>query len=147
MGPNLNDAAALSPYSPNNDLGGCMFQDSRITFEQVTDGTSNTIIIGECTLNDAQGRYAAIWAGSRGWDAYGTDDWWISDVMWWMDNASSEINGTAPQAFSSEHAGGVHILFCDGTVRFFSNSANPTTIMNMSGRADGNVDNWGDFAN
>jgi prepilin-type N-terminal cleavage/methylation domain-containing protein/prepilin-type processing-associated H-X9-DG protein len=147
MGTNLNDAAALTPYAPNNDLGGCMFQDSRITFEQVTDGTSNTIIIGECILDDSVGRYAAIWPGSRGWDAYGTDDWWISDVMWWMDNESSEINGTAPQAFSSQHAGGVNILFCDATVHFVNNSASPATIMALAGRADGIVVDWSDIAN
>ena len=134
MGPNPNDAAGIGPYPPSNDIGGVMFQDSRITFGDINTGSSNVIIIGECTLDDLMGRYAAIWPGDRGWDAYGTDDWWISDVMWYMDNESSVLNGPAPQAFSSQHVSGVNFLYGDGSVRYLLNSTDPTTLMAAASR-------------
>ena len=114
-GPN---AAEMDAFYPDYDWGGCMMQDSKITFLQVTDGTSNTLIIGECIYDykpaTGTGRIAAIWAGMRGTDS----SVHISDVMWWMDPDTADINGTAPQAFSSQHGSGAFGLFCDGTVRF-----------------------------
>jgi prepilin-type N-terminal cleavage/methylation domain-containing protein/prepilin-type processing-associated H-X9-DG protein len=139
-GPNLNQANVS--FFPDYDWGGCMFQDSTITMPQITDGTSNTLIIGECALDDSMGRHAAIWAGMRG---ISDGSAYISDVMWWMDNVTAEINGPAPQAFSSNHSGGVFFLFCDGSVRFCLNNADPVNIIYLAGRNDGVIANFDDF--
>jgi prepilin-type processing-associated H-X9-DG protein len=118
-----------------------MFQDSKVTFTAVTDGTSNTLIIGECVYDwkaaTGTGRIAAIWAGMRGMDT----SVHISDVMWWMDTQTAVINGTAPQAFSSQHGGGAYCLFCDGTVRYVLQGIDVNNMIYLAGRADGiNVD-------
>jgi prepilin-type processing-associated H-X9-DG protein len=62
---------------------------------------------------------------------------WISDVMWWVDQSTAQVNGTAPQAFSSRHPGGAFFAFCDGSVRFFRNATNPDIVRWLAGRNDG----------
>ena len=134
---------------PGYDYGGCMFQNSQIKTEQVTDGTSNTYLIGECKLIvkdgsnifDPDNRIACIWAGMTGVRPVGGISYiFISDVMWYPDPISAKINGPAIQSFGSNHPpGGAFFIMADGTVRFVLESADPTIVMQMAGRNDGNV--------
>jgi|ERR1051325_6695736 prepilin-type N-terminal cleavage/methylation domain-containing protein/prepilin-type processing-associated H-X9-DG protein len=141
MGPNPPITGPVG-VGPNTDLGGCMFQNSQVTFPQITDGSSNTLIIGECTLDDSMQRWGAIWAGSRGVNG---GNWYISDNMWWMDNASAVINGPAPQAFSSQHSGGAFFLFADGSVRFAKQGIDVNVIIWLAGRNDAVLVDPGDY--
>jgi prepilin-type N-terminal cleavage/methylation domain-containing protein/prepilin-type processing-associated H-X9-DG protein len=130
------------PYiSLNMDFGGVFWQNSKIKIVAITDGTSNTLCIGECKFDQQSGHTACIWAGMEGWVAPGASSGSvrISDVMWYVDNASAQVNGTAPQAFTSRHPGGANFGFCDGSVRFFKNNADPNTIRFLAGRDDGVV--------
>jgi prepilin-type N-terminal cleavage/methylation domain-containing protein/prepilin-type processing-associated H-X9-DG protein len=125
-------------FSVNLDMGGVMFQNSKITFTQITDGTSNTLLVGECKFDTVYGQKAAIWAGMTG---LLNGSIYISDVMWWVDAASAQVNGTAPQAFSSFHPGGANFAFCDGSVRFFFSSTDPNIVHWLAGRNDGKIVN------
>jgi prepilin-type N-terminal cleavage/methylation domain-containing protein len=152
MGPNGADINPQYGFAiVNQDLGGLMFQNSSVRIEHITDGTSNTLAVGECmwdgrplgTAGDVQKR-AAIWVGMTGLrPAPGStaNSLWISDVMWWMDHTAATVNGTAPQAFSSRHAGGVFFGFGDGSVRFFRNGGNPDVLRWLAGRKDGRITN------
>lgn len=118
----------------NQDMGGVFFQNSRIKPRQILDGTSNTMIVGECMFDAITGKRAALWAGMRG----AIDNMLpISDVMWWLDEDSSVINGPAPQAFSSRHPGGAHFGFGDGSVRFVLQGGDTNIIRFLAGRNDG----------
>ena len=99
--------------SPRN---GMLYFDSHTRMRDVTDGTSNTMIVGERGISAAN-------PGDYGWDicaGYEGDGWlrvgagfsqgdpfnnpgWIHDVHFW-----------------SFHAGGGHFLFTDGSVHFLS---------------------------
>jgi prepilin-type N-terminal cleavage/methylation domain-containing protein len=126
-------------FSVNLDMGGVLYQNSKVRIEHVIDGTSNTLAVGECIFDQRTTKWAALWAGMtglRGGSIY------ISDVMWWVDDQSARINGPAPQAFSSRHHGGAFFGFCDGSVRFFREGGDIVTLKYLAGRADGKVVNY-----
>jgi len=128
---------AYPVFTPNLDMGGVMWQNSQIRFDQITDGTSNTLLVGECLFDQSVDKRAAIWPGMSGFRDGAV---WISDVMWWVDDAAATINGPAPQAFSSRHLGrGAFFAFCDGSVRFFREGTDPSIVKWLAGRNDGVV--------
>jgi prepilin-type processing-associated H-X9-DG protein len=121
-------------FYENQDMGGVMYQNSKIKITDITDGTSNTLAVGECMYDQVSGKLAAIWVGMTGMYNGSVR---ISDVMWWVDEATATVNGTAPQAFSSRHTGGAMFVFCDGSVRFFRNGGDPNNLRWLAGRNDG----------
>src|SRR5262249_36633107 len=125
-------------FYADTDMGGVMFQNSKIRVLDITDGTSNTLIVGECLFDTRVDKRAALWVGMTG---LRDGSVWISDVMWWVDDTSARINGPAPQAFSSRHPGGAFFGFCDGSVRFFREGGDINTLRFLAGRADGKVVN------
>jgi prepilin-type N-terminal cleavage/methylation domain-containing protein/prepilin-type processing-associated H-X9-DG protein len=141
-----NYRGVAGPYtypfiSLNMDFGGIFYQNSFTRMTDITDGTSNTLIVGECKWDAVKGQTAAIWAGMEGWVAPGVSSGSvrISDVMWYVDQASAQVNGTAPQAFSSYHPGGAQFAFADGSVRFYHNGTDVNLIRFLAGRNDGVV--------
>ena len=141
-----NYRGVAGPYtypfiSRNLDFGGVFYQNSHVRITDISDGTSNTMCIGECKYDEKDGKTACIWAGMSGWVApgAGSGSVRISDVMWYVDNASATVNGPAPQAFSSRHPNGAMFGFCDGSVRLFRNGSNPNIIRYLAGREDGVV--------
>lgn len=94
-----------------------------------TDGTSNTIQVGEAaTIGSYVG---AVWMGV------------ISDVHDNMANAVSSatwaINGTDSDAFNSTHTGGCHFLMGDGKVRFISENINRDLYQDLATKNGGEV--------
>jgi prepilin-type N-terminal cleavage/methylation domain-containing protein/prepilin-type processing-associated H-X9-DG protein len=133
------------PYiTVNMDFGGVFYQNSKVKITDITDGSSNTLCIGECKYDERSGQTACIWAGMEGWVAPGASSGSvrISDVMWYVDQASAQVNGTAPQAFSSRHPNGAEFGFCDGSVRYFRNGSDPNVIRFLAGRNDGVIVNY-----
>ncbi|MBP3957240.1 DUF1559 domain-containing protein [Gemmata sp. G18] len=136
-----NYRAVCGPYTlptiqMNFDFGGIMYQNSRTRITDITDGTSNTLLIGECIFDTPTQKRAAIWAGMSGQPGAIVQ---TSDTMWWLDADTSRINGSAPQAFSSRHSGGAQFGFADGSVRFLRDSSDPAQLRWLAGRADGMV--------
>ncbi|MBX9582007.1 MAG: DUF1559 domain-containing protein, partial [Gemmataceae bacterium] len=158
IGPDINDRrsnhalsnyrAVAGPYTypfifVDQDFGGVMWMNSKVKLTDITDGTSNTLGVGECMwdITPPPGysiKTACIWAGMTGF-VPGTSSVRISDVTWWVDEATAQVNGTATQAFSSRHTGGAMFAFCDGSVRFFRTGTDPNKIRFLAGRNDGVV--------
>jgi prepilin-type N-terminal cleavage/methylation domain-containing protein/prepilin-type processing-associated H-X9-DG protein len=146
------DAAAPLNGNPagifwaNQDRNGIMWQNSKVKIEAVTDGSSNTVVIGESIFETtatppAQPKWAAIWAGHTGryQPPGGLLGIRISDNMWHLDEVSANINGPASQAFGSRHPGGAMFAFADGSIRFFRNGGDPAQLKWLGSRNDGRV--------
>lgn len=115
---------------------GTIIANSVLMLSNVTDGLSNTIVIGECRLDPgAAGKKGAIWVGMRGLDSSGLH---ISDIIWWLnDEPDWKINGLGEQAFGSRHAAGASFLMGDGAVRFVFDTIDGTTLKALVSREDG----------
>lgn len=96
---------ALSDYAGNAALLG---GDVARTLDQVTDGTSNTLMAGE------------VAAGARPW----------GDPVNWRDPGLG-IN-RSPAGFGSPFRGGANMLFADGSVRFLKDTTDPQVLRSLS---------------
>lgn len=115
---------------------GLFFVNSHVSVEQILDGSSQTLAVGECRLDPgAAGKRGAIWAGMRGPTE---STLWLSDTAWWL-NAEPDwfIKGAGEQAFSSQHPGGAHFVLGDGSVRLISETIDGVTLEHLAARNDG----------
>jgi len=130
---------------------GTFFLNSHVRYEDITDGSSFTIFVGE--------------------KAHGGDLGWMSGTRATLRNTGSGVNFTRGAVtgglaadddgdagrggkagagadmdpdlyvggFSSRHPGGANFLFGDGSVRFLKNSINPRILRRLAARADGDM--------
>ena len=109
--------------SPNNPPKGVMLIDRAISIRDITDGTSHTLIVAEDSKSpDAQ------WINGRN----------IFDQAFPINLAPAFEND-----IRSEHTGGANGVFCDGSVRFLSDSTANEPLAAICTRALGEV--VGDF--
>jgi len=142
-----NDVEA--PIAANNK--GVFFLNSSIRYEDVTDGTSQTIFVSE-KLNDgldlgwASGTRASLrnagWAVNSSKNLSGTvlgpGGQGDSDAG---NDTSEAVPGTPSfvGGMSSRHPGGANFTFGDGSVRFLKNSLSPGILKLLANRADGEI--------
>jgi len=141
----------------NTDSDGVFISGfGKVAIRDITDGTSNTIMVGEKGSPD--GHWAGIWAGQE-FETAGITNVWalLAKTEFRMnDGADSKdpadpsfvVGGDPLVAFSSAHTGGVQFCLADGSVRFISENtewndspdSNDVGIMHSLGAInDGNV--------
>lgn len=164
-----SSGGAAHPFPCRNPGTAVVYGHGRVRLGDITDGSSNTMILSEWTigwpyiqqdnqfatclagtatpLNDYTGNYEPI--GYSWIYANGMQSWAFStllkpnDPIWKLQGnqwcVQSPWVGPALFGARSEHAGGVHALLGDGAVRFISDSIDVATWRNLGNRADGNV--------
>ncbi len=132
-------------------LGG----NSKLRIRDITDGTTNTILIGEVTTKNETGTTGScagtpcpyegkLWIGPRT-STTGWEPGLLNEDVYFIDtNVHDLINGGKRPvshrfALSSAHEGGVHIALADGSVRFLSENVDGTTYIRLNNPKDGNV--------
>ena len=103
-------------------LNGVMYYNSSVTINQITDGTSNTLLAGERYSKDPSLTDSQL-AGVRGWawTNYNSGQDSLGDTAYPINSPESAIGVDSRLTnFGSGHAGGAYFLMCDGSVRFFS---------------------------
>ena len=110
-------------------------ENSDAKMSHVTDGTSNTFMVAETLVSNANGT-CPVWA-YRGWVQVGvTTDPGIN--IWANSGATIGTVVSWDRNFASRHAAGAHACFADGSVRFISDSLDSTTLARLGRMADGN---------
>jgi prepilin-type N-terminal cleavage/methylation domain-containing protein/prepilin-type processing-associated H-X9-DG protein len=129
---------------------GIMFRNSYVSFRDVTDGLSGTLLAGERSRNLAD----ATWVGAVPSGHVCTNPSWpvrdcaTSNVMVmantgpWPDEPWVNVpNHKASKAddYWSLHPGGCNFLLGDGSVRFIKETVDPTVFSALASRAGGEV--------
>lgn len=97
-----------SPHD-NRTRSGIMGPNSKIGIRDITDGTSNTIMVGERSVTSLAGIWPGITSATHENDAL-------------TDTSHLSRPNAGLTSFSSSHQDGLHILLCDGSVRWIQDS-------------------------
>ena len=108
---------------------GLFSQDSSVRFRDITDGTSNTIALGE---RDYANHNGSVWIGTSDTNANRHYGMYIAD-----DTDAARVNGTNANAFSSLHIGGAQFVGADGSVHFVSENVNGSVWEALGTKAGG----------
>jgi hypothetical protein len=137
-------------YQPRADANGILFNYSKTKISKITDGTSNTFLVGEMTsARGKDGNGLEVWVGpswvtrSVGHTLYGingpnTVPGGLNDVLNYYGKSANrhqmyhELHG-----FSSWHPGGAHFLSADGSIAFISSDTDTRVLGARATRAGG----------
>jgi len=121
-------------------------------FARLTDGSSNTAMLGERawsykaggTLYEAFATSTYMNRSSHGqtsWPAYGlgSSDTCASALDGNCINYPHSFQTAAMESFSSAHPGGANFGFADGSIHFISETTSPNVMLDLCNKADGNV--------
>jgi prepilin-type N-terminal cleavage/methylation domain-containing protein/prepilin-type processing-associated H-X9-DG protein len=104
---------------------GILFRNSRIRNTDVTDGLSNTLLVGERSSNLS----LATWTGA----VLGADES-AALVLGTVDHQPNDPHAHA-EDFWSRHTAGVNMLFADGSVQTIRNGISPSTWHGLATRS------------
>lgn len=124
-------------------MGTTMYPSSFLGMRDVTDGTSNTIAVGETTYDFPEYRWAAsVQAPFGGTVRWGGARWIVGYPRVALGTTRFPLN--APRVsitggYTSQHTGGINFSFVDGSVRFLSNNTQFEVLTAISTRNRGEV--------
>jgi len=137
------------------DQNGVLFLNSAVRYEQIQDGSSNTIYVIESRLTSGSGlgwisgtratlRNVVINKTTPGTNSFSVEIHpstanTVQGVDFREELAAVEAGQEIVGGGGSNHVGGFHVAMGDGAVRFISQNINPMTMRNLANRADGEM--------
>jgi len=133
--------------------GGCLIPKQPIALTKITDGTSNTMVVGEqsdyCSLADgtkADCRSSCSHGFAMSFpNSYPSDPriFNLTTVRYKISKdaslANSGGNCGANSPLQGAHVGGLNAAFADGSVKFIRDSIDITTLKRLADRDDGQL--------
>jgi prepilin-type N-terminal cleavage/methylation domain-containing protein len=107
-----------------------------ISFHQITDGSSNTLVLGEKRLAPSQYQTGA-WDDDKGWSGGWDPDGLRSTVCELGPDAEITGGSLAGYRFGSAHASVMNTGFADGSVRTIQYDIDPLLFNRLGHRSDG----------
>jgi prepilin-type N-terminal cleavage/methylation domain-containing protein len=131
--------SACNTWSAEASTNRRLFGDnSRASIKDCTDGTSNTLMIGE-TKFDVYNGDGTPWA-YRNWLQDGVDPTYGINNYFYTTSVPNTHPRLASWGYSgSYHDGGAHFVLADGAVRFLSQNLDASLVSRLSRMADGQV--------
>jgi prepilin-type N-terminal cleavage/methylation domain-containing protein/prepilin-type processing-associated H-X9-DG protein len=136
---------------PERLLNGISFQRSQIALRHVTDGSTNTYLVGEKALTTTNYETGADPGDNETWcTGFNNDNFRVTadgepdapEPLPPILDAPAYPQGAAGQfAFGSPHGGGVNMAYCDGSVHVISYEIDPVVHRHFGHRADGDPAN------
>lgn len=141
LGPAPGTGTSFSYTQFSTGATGCMVANQTNTLINITDGTSNTVAVGERYLGKVGTTTynGGIWSGVY-------EDGRVAAVMWYLSGGTTAIhndhriladNGASAWGFASQHNGSVNFTFADGSVRPVQSSVDRTVQVYLGSRNDG----------
>ncbi|MEX1231193.1 MAG: DUF1559 domain-containing protein [Planctomycetaceae bacterium] len=143
---------------------GTFYKNSKIGIKDITDGTSNTMVVGEFSglangqplsrVRTAGPDVTYGWFNNAAWfgfyDNGGASTYAVQlgnyktvtyppNVTYFLGPGASNASHTFNQSLRSNHEGGVHVLLGDGAVRFISENIALQTLYNLADISDRNI--------
>lgn len=120
---------------------GMMAADKGCRVEDIRDGTSNTLMIGEVTGAGPATYDGHFWVA---WNLLDTRDgingaFTVPGGIWPSPPATTSYFGMRDTGFSSFHPGGCHFGLADGSAQFLSENIAQETLVHLTTRAGGEV--------
>ena len=117
-------------------------------FADITDGSSNTVALGEATVSQNASPATTdqpcfpIWAGGNPNNAGCGNRHGVGSVFRWMDSAAGfylnrRVNDESNVSFGSQHPGGGNFLMADGSCKFVSENIDAVTYRAVGTRNGG----------
>jgi prepilin-type processing-associated H-X9-DG protein len=132
---------------------GVIYPKSKVKIEAISDGSSNTLMLGETSSAIGRPLLSRGWGGIQPWTwgYYNYENvtnppntaagWLMIDhkaLTYPIGYAGSFFTNETP--YTSNHGGGgVNVALCDGSVRFLTNSTPLTTLQMLATRSGGEV--------
>jgi prepilin-type N-terminal cleavage/methylation domain-containing protein/prepilin-type processing-associated H-X9-DG protein len=121
------------PWRDTTQATGICFLRSEVRARDIIDGLSNSYLIGEKHVSRLH--YADYDDPGHDQSMYTGVDLDIN--RWTIDPPLQDGDSVAERRFGSSHAGGCHVVMCDGSVRTVSYSIDAETHRRLGNRRDG----------